>query len=171
MWLLFDAPKSCFDRYLYSAEVRADNIVDAMRRMLVAAYVLRIGAPNDCRSVGYEARAIRARVERNQNLSTTSGGLFAINEDWRQELASLPPNTFRTPPAAIARAASAQAIGALVAGLYNVDMKKVGNAADSLAIAKGLETLGANDPAAKAVIDTVPLADTILVYEQRVAND
>jgi hypothetical protein len=50
-------------------------------------------------------------------------------------------------------------------------MKKVGNAADSLAIAKGLETLGANDPAAKAVIDTVPLADTILVYEQRVAND
>lgn len=173
MWLSFEAPKSCFDRYLYPAEISTDNSIDAMRRMLIVAYALRIAAPDDCRSVGYEPRALRARLERNQNLSTSSGGLFGINEDWRREVASLPPDTFRaarTSPVAIAELALAQGTGALVSGLYNIDMKKADSAADSLAIAKGLEALGDKDPNAKAILDTTPLTADIAVYEQRVAS-
>jgi hypothetical protein len=170
MWLTFEAPKSCFDRYLYAAEISTDNSVDAMRRMLIAAYVLRIGAPDDCRSVGYEPRALRARLERNQNLATSSGGLFGINEDWRRDVAALPVETFRIAPASIAASASAEATGALVSVLYNVDMKKADSAADSLVIAKGLEALSARDDDAKTALKTTPLAADIAVYEQRAAS-
>ncbi|WP_066646524.1 MULTISPECIES: hypothetical protein [Sphingomonas] len=162
----FTPPPSCFDRFLRSADQTTDNEFDAMRRMLTVAYAMRMDGSN-CKAVGYERRAALIRHKRNENLATTSNGRYALNQEWKEELASLPRDAFSTPPTVLAERSQAEADNALFAYIYNTDIKKAATPAESLEVARNLKALRDSNPSVAAALATAPLDADIAYYERR----
>ena len=125
-----DVP-SCAILYVERVEAVADNMEDAMRRMLTAAYMLSLPPPDrECQGPR-KKRSAKARLDRNQNLATTSAGLFRISDDARQDVLRLPPADLRGSQSARQMVSNAEAAAnsALAKSLYD-DMKDLGAAED-----------------------------------------
>lgn len=163
----FTPPPSCFNRFLQSADQTTDNEFDAMRRMLTVAYAMRIDGSSNCKALGYEQRAALIRHKRNENLATTSNGRYALNPDWKAELASLPRDAFSTPPTVLAERSQAEADNALFADIYNTDIKQAATPAESLEVARNLKALRDSNPSVAAALTTAPLDADIAYYERR----
>jgi len=126
-----DSVPSCANLYVRGVEQVADNMNDAMRRMLTAAYMLSFPPPDrDCAG-DRRMRSVKARFDRNQNLATTSLGLFAISDDVRQALLQIPAGSLpgRVSGPALVAQADTDTNSALAKGLY-ADMLQTGSAKD-----------------------------------------
>lgn len=153
----------CHEQYVRGVEQPSDSMRSALRALLEAHFLLKLGSPNQCTNA-HRARLIRARYERNADL-VREAGYFAIVPQYRDEYAQLAGNN----PArlAVLQRIDNEALAIEAKELYNAQLaaQKDGRWNQALAISEGLAERKGAEPAFADALLVQRIDDTRLTTD------